>query len=199
MKTQKHSGAAHLIIVTIILAIGLVGAVGYVAWDKVVNNKQDTLSDIQEDDSSNNEDEKSTINEIDEDKKSSVNEIYNTKLGFIEGYLTYPSEGIPDSLVVYAINIKDQKKYKTSEHINDSKYRYGKGFKLEVPVGKYYVYGVIEEFNNQRKAYYNEYIECTHISPNDCESKDKTKKIVEVTEGKTTPQIVIGDWYHMSD
>ena len=66
-------------------------------------------------------------------------------------------------------------------------------------MGRYYVYGVIEEFNNQRKAYYNEYIECTHISPNDCESKDKTKKIVEVTEGKTIPQIVIGDWYHMSD
>lgn len=48
MKQQKHSGAAHLVIVTILLAIGLVGAVGYVAWDKLVNEKQD-VSNVQED------------------------------------------------------------------------------------------------------------------------------------------------------
>lgn len=54
MKTQKHSGAVHLIIVTILLAVGLIGAVGYVAWDKLVNEKQN-VSNVQEDaDSSNN-------------------------------------------------------------------------------------------------------------------------------------------------
>lgn len=53
MKIQKHSGAVHLIIVTILLAIGLIGAVGYVAWDKLVNEKQD-VSSVQEDDNSSN-------------------------------------------------------------------------------------------------------------------------------------------------
>jgi len=44
MKFTKHSGAAHLVIATIILALGLVGALGYVVWDKVVDKDQENSS-----------------------------------------------------------------------------------------------------------------------------------------------------------
>lgn len=66
MKTQKHSGAAHLIIVTIILAIGLVGAVGYVAWDKLVN--EPNSNSVAEDNSLSTNDEKKPIENINNDE-----------------------------------------------------------------------------------------------------------------------------------
>jgi len=61
MKTQKHSGAAHLIIVTIILALGLVGAMGYVVWDKVINKDQDSSSNVQENNNSTVDDKKALV------------------------------------------------------------------------------------------------------------------------------------------
>ena len=58
---KKHSGAAHLIIVTIILALGLVGAIGYVVWDKVINKDQDSSSNVQENNNSTVDDKKALV------------------------------------------------------------------------------------------------------------------------------------------
>jgi len=58
---KKHSGAAHLIIVTIILALGLVGAMGYVVWDKVINKQNN--SNVVQQDTQNSEDNKSIVDD----------------------------------------------------------------------------------------------------------------------------------------
>lgn len=57
MNKQKHSGAAHLVIVSVILALGLVGALGYVVWDKVINKEQGSSSNVQENNNQSANDE----------------------------------------------------------------------------------------------------------------------------------------------
>lgn len=63
---KYQSGFAHLVIITVILAVGLFGALGYVVWDKVINKEQD-VSDIQEDTdtSDGDEDQGVTDEEVD--------------------------------------------------------------------------------------------------------------------------------------
>ena len=39
MKQKKQSGFAHLVVITIILAVGLIGALGYIYWHNFVQSK----------------------------------------------------------------------------------------------------------------------------------------------------------------
>lgn len=116
--------------------------------------------------------------------------------GFIEGSLTYPSEGIPTDLTVYAQNTSTGKLYSTAEHITNNKFLLKVGYKLAVPVGSYYVYGSTNMLKDNGgkifKAYYNDYVKCG-MSVN---CKSTAKIIVNVQAGKTTSNITIGDWYN---
>ncbi len=115
--------------------------------------------------------------------------------GIIEGSLTYPSQGIPTDIQIVAEDITTGKTFQTTDQITDTKYTYGKGFKLTVPIGSYYVYGTHQGFNGtdgkQWKAYYNQFVVCGMSV--DC--KDYTKVIVKVEAEKTTAPIMVGDWY----
>lgn len=62
-------------------------------------------------------------------------------LGYIEGPLSYPSEKIPEGMYICARNLETQYEYCTDKQIIDSKFRYEKGYRLEVPIGNYYVAG----------------------------------------------------------
>lgn len=125
----------------------------------------------------------------------------NKQFGFIEGALGYPSEGIPP-LEICAENITTQQKFCTQKNIEDKKYTYGKGYKLEVPPGNYYVYATGEgSFGDPvtgkiinappYKAYYSEFVTCG-FSVN-CPSHQPI--IVTVTSGQTTDNIDPQDWY----
>ena len=46
MKQQKQSGFAHLMIITIILGLGLVGTLGFVFYQNFVQNKNDTSQEV---------------------------------------------------------------------------------------------------------------------------------------------------------
>ncbi|MCP4746892.1 MAG: hypothetical protein GY874_12255 [Desulfobacteraceae bacterium] len=111
--------------------------------------------------------------------------------GIIEGSLSYPSEEIPDSIKVCAENISTQKEYCTSQHITSKKYTYNKGYKLEVPVGKYYVFatGGLAGLKDS-KAYYSEFVICGLNV--DCPSHEPV--MVTVEEGKITSNIDPHDW-----
>jgi hypothetical protein len=111
------------------------------------------------------------------------------KTGFIEGSLSYPSEQIPPETVC-AENISTGKETCTDDRINDTKYQYGVGYKLEVPAGNYHVYAKVEGLD--QKSYYSEFVTCgLDIS---CTSHDPIT--VTVTNGKTTTGVDPQDWYN---
>src|SRR4030042_3802184 len=84
--------------------------------------------------------------------------------GIIEGSLSYPSEGIPE-MKICAENITNKKLACTTDRIQNKKYTYGTGYKLEVPAGTYRVYASLLDaqkiganaFENYR-AYYSEFV-----------------------------------------
>lgn len=110
----------------------------------------------------------------------------NQEIGYIEGSLSYPSEGIPN-LKICAEDINNsEKKICTEKNIEDKKYTYGKGYILEVPPGKYYVY-----VSSNRKVYYSEFVTCG-LNANCPSHKPIT---IEVVSGQTVTNIDPQDWY----
>lgn len=169
MKHYKaQSGSAHLILI-IVLILLIFGSLGFIYWQNFMQPKPVATRDI-----------KST-------------ETITT--GTIEGSLTYPSEGIPESTIIYAVNIESGKEYsvKYSDTATTSMGKY----KIEVPAGDYYVYSVVPEFNDmnnvQHKAYYNQFILCGMS----VECTDISKIVVKVTNGNTVSNITVGDWWNI--
>ena len=111
--------------------------------------------------------------------------------GFVEGSLSYPSERFPENLTVCAEPYlgDEDTVYCTSTLITDEKYDYGKGYKIEVPVGTYLVYSQVE--GQDYKAYYSEFVKCGLTI--DCTEHNPIP--VEVIAGKSSfanPN----DWYN---
>lgn len=120
--------------------------------------------------------------------------------GFIEGSLGYPSEGIPE-MNICAENVSTKVLTCTSKKINNRKYTYGEGYRLEVPTGTYYVFATLlpagaggSAFANY-KAYYSEFVTCG-IDAN-CPSHAPVKVVVHVNQ--TVPQIDPIDWYNVQN
>ncbi|KPJ55143.1 hypothetical protein AMJ47_01340 [Parcubacteria bacterium DG_72] len=112
------------------------------------------------------------------------------QVGSIEGSLGYPSELIPSEMEVCAKNIETKKLYCTGTHIEDSKYTYGKGYKIRVPIGDYYVYAKLPG-QEDYEAYYSEFVTCGLKA--DCLSHDPVK--VTVKAGEITENVDPYDWY----
>lgn len=116
MKIQKHSGAAHLIIV-IILVLGLVGSLGYIVWDKVLNKEQN-VSSVQEDNNSaagnseKNAIEDNTVNIADLFTENISNFTNKTLIGTNDNYDVYildihPSDNaFVGNALVYSKSVK---------------------------------------------------------------------------------------------
>lgn len=112
--------------------------------------------------------------------------------GTIEGSISFPSETIPADLVVCAETLQGVQVKCTNEHIENIKYTYRVGYKMELPTGKYYVYSQVPSMQTGYKAYYNEFVTCG-LSVN-CTSHKNI--IVEVMEGETLTGIDPQDWYN---
>ncbi len=110
--------------------------------------------------------------------------------GIIEGSLGYPSDFIPADMKVCAENTITKKQYCTDKHIKDTKYTYGEGYKIEVPVGNYYVFATIPSWGNYR-AYYSEFITCG-LSVK-CLSHEPI--LITVKTSETVTGINPQDWY----
>ena len=110
--------------------------------------------------------------------------------GVVEGSMSFPSEGIPDQVLVCAENIQTRKEFCTDKRINDPKYTYRVGFKLEVPTGKYLVYEKMPP--DEYRAYYSEFVTCG-LSVN-CTSHEPI--VVEVKKNQTVSEVDPQDWYN---
>lgn len=114
--------------------------------------------------------------------------------GYIEGPLSYPSEVIPDTLQVCALNLADSEEICTQTQIQDQKFTpTGVGFRLEVPAGKYHVYSYLTT-QPEYKAYFSEFVLCGLSF----ECGSHTPVEINVYPGITTPDVKPHDWYATS-
>ncbi|MFH0987372.1 MAG: hypothetical protein V1841_00545 [Patescibacteria group bacterium] len=111
--------------------------------------------------------------------------------GFIEGSLSYPSEFIPEDMVICAENTITKKSYCAEEHLDNDKYTYKIGYKIEVPAGEYLVYAYLPD-DKDYKAYYSEFVTCGFDIK--CPSHEPIK--VTVQANKTSANIDPQDWYN---
>lgn len=112
--------------------------------------------------------------------------------GKIAGKLTYPSEFIPDDMVVC---VEGEGRTVCSNSKNKSGYvfkvnRAGARYEVSLPAGKYYVYGKTRDMSGH-KAYWNEFVRCGMSV--DCKSKRRLQ--VTVRSGRTTSGITVGDFW----
>lgn len=111
--------------------------------------------------------------------------------GIIEGSLGFPSEGIPENMVICAENTQTKENFCVSQHLKDSKYTYGIGYKIELPAGIYLVYATIPDYKEGYRAYYSEFVTCG-LSIN-CSSHEPI--VVSVSSEQTVTGIDPIDWY----
>lgn len=138
----------------------------------------------------NNRGDTSTENTDDKDVESEAPEM-PVQEGVITGSLTYPSEAIPDDIVIHAYNLETRQDFFVRDHIGGEEYQYGVGFKINVPPGRYHVYGVRTSDPGQR-AYYNEFVKCGMKT----ECSDRSNIEVTVEAGEEAKGVVVGDWYN---
>lgn len=182
---KRQSGSAHIILITVLVA-ALIGALGFIFWQNFVQKSDSAKNNSATTSDTAKKDEKSTEPTTDTDQIAGK--------GTIVGSLTYPSEGIPPSVTVYATNIKTNEEFSTGEHLSGSQYKYGVGYKIEVPAGDYYVYAVKAPGSDQR-AYYDNFAECGFANYDTCKDAEK-KIVVSVQPDQNTKDILVGDWYN---
>ncbi len=110
--------------------------------------------------------------------------------GIIEGSLSYPGEEIPGEMRVCAEDLITKEQYCTGKHIKGKQYRYGLGYQIEVPAGRYHVFATTASLKGH-KAYYSEFVRCGLRV--DCASHDPI--VVTVVRGHTVVGIDPHDWY----
>lgn len=121
-------------------------------------------------------------------KGQSASSVY---YGIIEGSLDFIDHNIPNDIEVCAENLNTDKTYCTKDQIIDAKYAIGKGYKIEVPEGNYYIYSYSKNKNPNYKAYFTEFVECGMTSR--CKSHNKI--MIKVQKDITLPDIDPIDWY----
>jgi hypothetical protein len=114
----------------------------------------------------------------------------NLNKSVIEGSIGFPSEVIPDNMIVCAETLEKTPVLCTSTQISDSKYQYGKGYLLEISPGSYYIYAQIP--GQDYKAYYSEFVTCGFLA--NCPSHNPIP--VEVKSGEKVTGINPQDWYN---
>jgi hypothetical protein len=111
--------------------------------------------------------------------------------GAIEGALSYPSEGLPPSLVVCAESLEFGETYCTSQRPMIMHQQFGlvPGYQMTLPAGRYYVYAEAPPF--PLRAYYSFFNVCgSHVI---CPSHAPI--VVDVKPSQLLRGVDPGDWY----
>ncbi|NCN82529.1 MAG: hypothetical protein GW947_01050 [Candidatus Pacebacteria bacterium] len=128
-------------------------------------------------------------NEYMPDETASAAAMPGKQLGTIEGSLSFPSSGIPDTLEICAENIKTEESICTGEIQKSDDYEYGFGYKLELPPASYTVYSRLP--NDPYRAYYSDFVICGLVAS--CPSHKPV--VIDVAENMTISNIDPQDWY----
>lgn len=108
---------------------------------------------------------------------------FSTGVGYIEGALYGWSEVLPIGLHICAKNINTEYYYCTDNSFDDPKFKYGKGYKLEVPVGSYQVAGILPSslINPEKLREFKSVSESCDQQDIECLS---TLNVIEVSKGE---------------
>jgi len=183
-KGSSKTAVTVVVVIGILLLLCCVGSacvggiVYYVSSDKETNETDETS-------------EKTTTKDEDSTKQTTEKTTSVEQKGYIEGSLGYPGEGIPDDLSVCAEDVYTLEETCTTEQIDSSRYTYGKGYKLEVAPGSYYVYAY-RTSDPYTYGLYSEYVTCG--MEYGCDSHEQ--EIVTVMAGETQSGIDPIDWYY---
>ncbi|OGJ16441.1 MAG: hypothetical protein A2632_03175 [Candidatus Pacebacteria bacterium RIFCSPHIGHO2_01_FULL_46_16] len=129
------------------------------------------------------------VEEISSDDTASAAAAPQKPLGKIEGSLSFPSSGIPDTLEICAENSQAQELVCTGEIQKSDDYTYGFGYQLELPPGEYTVYARLP--NDPYRAYYSDFVLCGLNAS--CPSHKPV--IVTVVANMTVAHVDPQDWY----
>lgn len=110
------------------------------------------------------------------------------QFGFIKGDMTYPSDAIPDDMVVCAENIDTTEVTCTKQR---SGWQSSVSYSLKVSPGRYYVFGVLLKQDKGERAYYTDFIPCGM----DVKCKSHQRIMLEVKAGQNLTGIKVGDWW----
>lgn len=113
-----------------------------------------------------------------------------SETGSISGSVGYPSEFIPEDMIVCAENLDTDVEY-CEEIIEGDEYTYNLGYVVEVPYGEYNVYAKLSD--DDYKAYYSEFVPCGMSV--DCPSHDPITVTVDADSSEIT-EIDPIDWYN---
>ncbi len=111
---------------------------------------------------------------------------YEEKDGKISGHGSYPSEGIPDDVNVFAYNIHTKETIKCNSFDRES----GE-YEINVPNGEYYVFMGNSNINDRTNGFYSQMVLCGLQAS--CEDHSLIKVVIE--NGKRVEKIDPGDWY----
>lgn len=117
-----------------------------------------------------------------------------SQVGTITGSLSFPSEEIPEDMVVCAYNIYTKEDICTEDHISNDKFTYGVGYELEVYPGTYEIYAYLPH-DPDRKAYFNEFVVCGLLAS--CPSHEVIQITVEA--GEIVDEVDPQDWYQIPE
>jgi hypothetical protein len=132
------------------------------------------------------------------------------EIGYIYGSVAYPSEYLPDHKVC-ALNLINRRDiYCTKNRLTNTTFRSNSNilskmeYKLEVPIGSYYLYmETLEKTINNNKAFFTECeFKSSNITENDRKEKcqDLTKSVnavkVNVSAGEVVRDIDVINWYN---
>lgn len=119
------------------------------------------------------------------DAKENATPLENSSntVGYIEGTYSFPADYIPKDMKIVAHNVVTGEEF-------DVQYKGEPQYKMQVPVGEYFVYAQTQEMEDYR-AYYTYFVTCGLSI--DCPSHEKIK--VEVVAQKTTVNVDAADWY----
>jgi hypothetical protein len=187
-RTSQQGSTARIVIV-VILVVALLGALGYIFWQNFVQKDQvmqGNTSQLVEQKPTDMQDEKTETQ-----TPSPSNETAAAPNGTITGGITYPSDRLPEGIVVHALNTQTKQVYNTSKFNQDAKYDYAAWYALSVPAGTYHVYAIAPSMEG-RKAYHNQFIRCGIR----VECTDTTIVEVPVTAERETADITVGDWWN---
>ena len=109
--------------------------------------------------------------------------------GKIHGKLSYPSEMIPEDMVICAENPESARSFCTGDRVMNGEEPTNE-YELEVPAGVYQVFAYLPA-NPSTRAYYSEFVTCGLLAT--CPSHTPIE--VTVKSGEVVNDVDPGDWY----
>jgi hypothetical protein len=111
--------------------------------------------------------------------------------GYIEGPVSYPSEGIPPDIRVCAVNLVTSRESCTKKLTRSGRFRSGQGYRIAVPPGNYQVYAIAPSFDPGYQAFYSAFVVCGYRTT----CADHSPITITVRSGQTRSGIEPGDFY----